>query len=96
MPTEDPAPQPPNAPSEVVLLQEIRELLDRQYRRERQTDFSFLRLAGTLMQMLAVSAAIWGLLALFGDQSSAATARFALAAFLQLATLTAFYVDQQR
>jgi hypothetical protein len=85
-----------NRPSEIRLLEDIRELLDRQCRRVRQTDFSFLRLAGTLLQMLAVSAGIWGVVALFGEEALAATARFALAAFLQLATLTAFVVDRQR
>ncbi len=69
------------------LLTEIRDLLDRSSRARRQEDFSLLRLGGTLLQMLAVAAALWGLLPLFSDNAAAATARFALAMFLQLAAL---------
>jgi len=70
------------------VLTEIRDLLDRSTRRRRQEDFSLLRLGGTLLQMLAVVAAVWGLLALFSDNNAAAIARFTVAIFLQLATLT--------
>lgn len=70
------------------ILTEIRNLLDRDARRRRQEDFSLLRLGTTLLQMLAVVAAVWGLLALSSDNNAAAIARFALAVFLQLLTLT--------
>ncbi|MCP4251548.1 MAG: HAD family hydrolase [bacterium] len=69
------------------LLTEIRDLMDRSSRARRQEDFSLLRLGGTLLQMLAVAAALWGLFPLFSDNAPAATARFALAGFLQLAAL---------
>jgi D-glycero-D-manno-heptose 1,7-bisphosphate phosphatase len=80
----------------VRLLTEIRDRLDRADRRERQHDFSVLRLFGALLQMFAIVAAVTGLLAMLNDGDTAATARFALAAFLQLAALTAFGMDRFR
>ncbi|MHC4611433.1 MAG: D-glycero-alpha-D-manno-heptose-1,7-bisphosphate 7-phosphatase [Planctomycetota bacterium] len=77
------------------LLTEIRDLLDRSTRSRLQEDFSLLRLCGTLVQMLAVVVAVWGLFALFSDNNAAAIARFALAAFLQLATLTLHVSDRR-
>jgi hypothetical protein len=76
-------------------LMEIRDLLDRDVRRRRQEDFSLVRLCGALLQMLAVAAALWGLLELFGNNNPAATSRFALALFLQLATLTILLNDRR-
>jgi D-glycero-D-manno-heptose 1,7-bisphosphate phosphatase len=79
------------------LLTDIRDLLDRQQRSQIQEDFSFLRLFATLAQMLAVVTAIWALLAMFEAEAIApAVARFGLAIFLQLLTLTAFIVDRRR
>lgn len=78
----------------VRLLSEIRDLLDRSARRRRQRDFSLLRLAATLMQMLAVVVALWGLAALMAGAADNATARFTLAIFLQLATLCTFLADR--
>lgn len=73
------------------LLGEIRDALERQHRGQRQEDFSFLRLVGALMQMLAVVAAVWGLVGIFGDAEVAAIPRFALAIFLQLLAVTIRY-----
>ena len=84
-------------PQAVNLLTEIRDLLDRQHRAERQEDFSFLRLFGTLAQMLAIVMAVWGLSAMFEMETvSFAVARFALAGFFQLVTLTIFVVERRR
>ena len=76
------------------LLTEIRDLLDHSARRERQDDFSLRRLAGSLLQMLAVVAALWALAALMNDLHPEATSRFLLAVFLQLAALTSFLADR--
>ena len=70
--------------------------LDRAQRRERQHDFSFLRLFGALLQMLAIVVALWGTVALFDDNAAPASARLLLACFLQLAALTAFALDRVR
>ena len=80
------------------LLTEIRDALDRQGRRATQDDFSLIRLIGSLMQMLAVVAALWGVVGLFGDVNEAvrAIARFGLAIFLQLVALTIHLVDRRR
>ncbi|HUU85275.1 MAG TPA: HAD-IIIA family hydrolase [Phycisphaerae bacterium] len=75
------------------VLTDIRELLDRTHRRRRQQDFSMLRLGGALLQMIAIVAAVWGLFAMSTD-ATAATARFAMAAFLQVAALTAMLSDR--
>jgi len=69
------------------VLLEIRDLLDRSTRRQRQEDFSLVRLCAALLQMLAFVVAAWGVLALLSREDGAATARFTLAVFLQLATL---------
>lgn len=80
----------------IKLLGEIRDHLERVHREQRQQDFSFLRLLGALLQMFAIVAALWGVAALFGDQTSAATARLMLACFLQLATIFAFAATRLR
>lgn len=81
----------------VSLLTDIRDLLDRAHRLNRQQDFSLLRLAGTLLQMLAIVAGLWGLAALFSEGpggSTLAIARFALAGVLQLMTLSVILTDR--
>jgi D-glycero-D-manno-heptose 1,7-bisphosphate phosphatase len=85
-----------NPPSEetVRVLSEIRDLLDRGARRRRQQDFSLVKLAATLMQLLAVLVALWGL-AVMASDAAAATARFGLAIFLQLAVLSAWLADRR-
>jgi D-glycero-D-manno-heptose 1,7-bisphosphate phosphatase len=96
-PSEQPAKATPGGSADAELLavlSEIRELLDRSHRRRRQQDFSLLRLGGALLQMLAVVAAVWGLFGLASD-AAAAAARFALAAFLQVAALTAMLSDRR-
>ncbi len=80
----------------VRLLGRIHDQLDRLQRRERQYDFSVLRLFGALLQMFAIVAAIWGLTALLGEQSAVATARLTLACFLQLAAISGFAIDRFR
>ncbi len=98
-PSEPGCPQPGQAdtPDDTIkLLTEIRDLLDRSERRERQADFSLLRLVGSLLQMLAVVTALWALAALLGDTSADATPRFMFALFLQLAALTALLADRFR
>lgn len=97
MPEGQSAPPPFARSSDEELLHvlgEIRDLLDRSHRRRRQQDFSLLRLGGVLLQMVAVVAAVWGLFALSSD-AAAAIARFALAAFLQVAALTAMLSDRR-
>ncbi len=80
----------------VHLLGQINEQLDRAQRQHRQQDFSILRLFGALLQMLAIVAALWGSLALFDERAAAATARLALACFLQLASISTFAIDRFR
>ena len=80
----------------VSALERIHDQLERAHRKERQHDFSFLRLLGALLQMLAVVAALWGVIALMDDQSAPATARLTLACFFQLAAVTAFAIDRFR
>jgi carbon starvation protein CstA len=79
-----------------ALLTDIRELLDRQSRRHRQDDFSFLRLFSSMMQMLAMVALVWACMSLFSDRAIEATARLLLAIFLQTATLTLTLMDRNR
>lgn len=86
------------APDDAVVaaLERIHDQLERAQRRDRQHDFSFLRLFGALLQMLAIVAALWGIVALLDDQSASAAARLTLACFFQLAALTAFAIDRFR
>ncbi len=78
------------------LLRDIRDQLDRANRRDRQHDFSILRLFGSLLQMFAIVAALWGMLALTGEQGDKATPRLVLACFFQIASLSAFAFDRFR
>ena len=85
------------APEVAGLLREIRDLLDRRQRAERQADFSFLRLFGALAQMFAIVLAVWGLAGMFDAQTVAsAIARIILAVFFQLVTLTTLLTEQRR
>lgn len=77
-------------------LDRIHNQLERADRRNRQADFSVLRLFGALLQMIALVAALWGVAALLNEQSAPATARLTLACFLQLASITALAVDRLR
>jgi len=76
-------------------LIEIRDLLDAHARRDRQTDFSLLRLVASLLQMLAAVGAMWGVAGLLSD-SADAVPRLLLACFLQLAAATAMLADRFR
>jgi histidinol-phosphate phosphatase family protein len=78
-------------------LSRIENQLDRMSRRDRQDDFSFLRLAATLVQMFAILAGLWGGAAMLADEpGAAATPRLALACFLQLVALSGFVLDRNR
>ncbi len=80
----------------VQILGQIRDQLERAHRQERQQDFSGLRLFGALLQMFAIVVALWGAAALFGEEATTATARFTLACFLQIASVSAFAIDRFR
>lgn len=80
----------------IRILGQIRDQLDRAQRQQRQQDFSLARLFGALLQMFAVVAAFWGVIGLFDEEAGPATARFALACFLQLASISAFAIDRFR
>jgi len=82
--------------SSVDLLRDIRDQLDRANRRERQHDFSILRLFASLLQMFAIVAALWGMLALTGDDGEKATPRLVLACFFQVAAASTFAYDKFR
>ena len=83
--------------NEVVrVLGKIHDQIERSQRLQKQQDFSVVRLFGALVQMFAIVVAVWGLIALFDDRSPAATARFSLACFLQLASASAFAFERFR
>lgn len=77
-------------------LKRINDQLERAHRQTRQHDFSVLRLVGALLQMFAIVVALWGLVALTGDELDAATARLMLACFFQLTSISAFAIDRFR
>jgi D-glycero-D-manno-heptose 1,7-bisphosphate phosphatase len=89
-------PRPPDNDQVLVMLGKIHDQLDRARRPRRQADFSLLRFFGALLQMFAVVAALWGVMALLDDDSGPAAARLMLACFLQLASITAFAIDRFR
>lgn len=78
------------------MLGKIHDQLEQTHRRQRQHDFSVLRLFGALLQMFAVVVALWGVAGLLDDQAVPATARFTLACFFQLASLSTFAIDRFR
>jgi len=80
----------------VRMLERIHDQLERANRPKRQHDFSVLRLFGALLQMFAIVLAVLGAIKMADDLDAAASARFAVACFLQLASLTAFAVDRFR
>ena len=89
--------QTPSRDDEIVdWLAKIHAQNEQAHRRDRQLDFSTLRLFGALLQMLAIVAALWGFAALLNEKDAMASARFLLACFLQLASLSAFAVDRFR
>ena len=85
-----------SADAVLLSLEKIHDQLERVHRKDRQHDFSFLRLLGALLQMLAIVAALWGVVALLDDRSAPATARLTLACFFQFAAMTAFAIDRFR
>lgn len=80
----------------VRLLGRIHDQLDRTQRQTRQQDFSVLRLFGALLQMSAIAAMLWGVVALLNEQHAPATARLTLACFCQLASIAVFVADRFR
>ncbi len=80
----------------VQVLQKILAQLEGAQREHVQDDFSILRLFGALLQMFAIVVAIWGLINLLNENDVAATSRFALACFFELASLSAFAIDRFR
>ena len=78
------------------LLQQISGQIDQAQRQKRQEDFSMIRLGGSLLQMLAIVAALWGVVSLLSEQAAQATPRLMLACFLQIAALTAAIIDRWR
>ncbi len=78
------------------MLERIHGQLDRAHRRKRQSDFSLTRFFGVLLEMFAIVAALWGVIALLNDQAPEATARLALGCFLQLASMSTFVMDRFR
>ncbi|MFH0980901.1 MAG: HAD family hydrolase [Planctomycetota bacterium] len=78
------------------VLTEVRDALQRQQRRESQEDFSFVRLLGALMQMLAIVVALWGVVGIFSGQHVASIPRLGLAIFLQLLAITVHIVERRR
>lgn len=95
-PAVEPATSRPAEADAVHWLARIHEQLEHAHRTRRQDDFSVLRLFGALLQMFALVAVIWGLFGLFDGLNPEATARFALACYFQLASLSAFAVDRFR
>lgn len=88
---------PPSHEQEALqLLNRIHHQLERANRKKRQHDFSVLRLFSTLLQLFAVVAALWGVVALLNEQYPAAIARLVLACFTQLASISAFAIDRFR
>ncbi len=77
------------------LLTEIRDAVQRQQRRDNQDDFSLVRLIGSLMQMLAIVVALWGVVGIFGGQHVAAIPRLGLAIFLQILAFTIYIVRRK-
>ncbi len=92
----DGAPGADQADAIEARLIEIRDLLETDARRERQTDFSLLRLVSSLLQMLAAVAAVWGAAALLTQSAADAVPRLLLACFLQIAAVTAMLSDRFR
>ncbi len=78
-------------------LARIDDQLERMTRRGRQDDFSFIRLAATLVQMFALLAGVWGGAALLDESdASVAISRLLLACFLQLMALAGFVAGRYR
>lgn len=77
-------------------LGKIYDQLRRAERGRRQQDFSVLRLFAALLQMFAIVGALWAVSALLEDEAVVATARFGLACFFQLASISAFAIDRFR
>lgn len=77
-------------------LTDIRNILDRQHRASRQEDFSLRRLSGTLVQMLALVMALWGVVGLLTEAGATQViGRLLLGTFLQLLALTMSLADKR-
>ncbi|NOT00485.1 MAG: HAD family hydrolase [Phycisphaerales bacterium] len=76
-------------------LNEIRDLLEHRDRQQRFDDFSVARLLATLLQMLALFAVGWGILALLSDDTSMAVPRLLLGCFLQISVIAALLATRR-
>ena len=91
------APDPASRDDDVLrALEKIHDVLDRAQRPKRQDDFSFLRLLAALLQMFAIVTVLCGASALLDENAGMAAARFVLACFLQIASISAFAIDRFR
>ncbi len=95
-PSMEGGPAMPRNAETTSVLTEIRDLLEWQHREDRHRDFSILHLIASLVQMLALMAAGWGVWAMFANDASSALTRFALAGFLQLLMITVVSTDRKR
>jgi histidinol-phosphate phosphatase family protein len=78
-----------------ALLQEILAFLRTVDRRNRAEDFSFAKLAGAVIQIVAIAALLWGLFAMIRGAPQV-TIRLLLAMVLQMMALTFFLLSQKR
>ena len=70
------------------VLNDIRDLLDRQLRHNTHEDFSLAKLIATLVQLLTIVIVIWGVTAAVDGQNEPALIRLVLAVVLQLAVIS--------
>lgn len=102
-PAEPPAPAAP-----ATIMQEILTFLKMADRRAQEEDFALPRLAGAVIQIMAIGAMIWAIFGWLIDPGpiktqtdrllamQTGTTRLLLAAFLQLIALTCFVVSSRR
>ncbi len=86
-PDGKPGPAPAEAHS-ISLLREILTFLRMVDRRQQTEDFSFLRLAGAVAQLMAVAALIWAVFGMVRGEAASQIVRLLLAILLQLMALT--------
>jgi hypothetical protein len=79
-----------------ALLQEILAFMRTVDRRNRAEDFSIAKLAGAVIQIVAVAALLWALFAMIRGSANEAFIRMLLAMVLQTMALTFFLLSQKR
>jgi len=80
----------------IYRLEELIELLHRQHRAAVRADFSLAKLAGAVVQMIALGITFWGFMAMIDEQLGRAMVRFLFAIVVQLLALTLFALHRQR